>query len=384
MLEWVVIGGGVHGTHLSHVLTTGKGVARDRVCVLDREAEPLAVFWQYTAATGMTHMRSVGVHHLDLHPYSLLDFHKRSRGRHGGFIPPYDRPRLSLFRAHSRHVTEKHGLDALRVMAAATSVERTPSGFRVETSRGPLQTRRVVLALGASDEIAIPTWAPTPDWHVFHPAFSTTHLAAGQRVAIIGGGISAAQVALDLNRRGLQVSIIARHAPREHQFDSDAGWLGPRHMAAFAASPLHERRAQIDRARHRGSIPRDLTRALRRAARAGTIDWLEGEIARVTADASFELELTESRRSLRVDQVVLATGFARRRPGGALVDRLIDDLGLPCSACGFPLPRDTLEWAPGLYVTGSLAELRLGPSARNIAGARAAGERLMQSTCNNS
>jgi hypothetical protein len=30
----------------------------------------------------------------------------------------------------------------------------------------------------------------------------------------------------------------------------------------------------------------------------------------------------------------------------------------------------------GLYVTGALAELELGPVARNIAGARHAGERL--------
>jgi hypothetical protein len=37
----------------------------------------------------------------------------------------------------------------------------------------------------------------------------------------------------------------------------------------------------------------------------------------------------------------------------------------------------TLEWAPGLYVTGQLAELELGPTARNIGGARLAAERLV-------
>jgi hypothetical protein len=35
-----------------------------------------------------------------------------------------------------------------------------------------------------------------------------------------------------------------------------------------------------------------------------------------------------------------------------------------------------LRWARGLYVMGPLAELELGPTARNIAGARKAADRL--------
>jgi hypothetical protein len=42
--------------------------------------------------------------------------------------------------------------------------------------------------------------------------------------------------------------------------------------------------------------------------------------------------------------------------------------------------RPSLEWADGLLVSGALAELELGPIARNIAGARAAGERLVRTT----
>ncbi|MBC8070742.1 MAG: hypothetical protein IAG13_20610 [Deltaproteobacteria bacterium] len=79
---------------------------------------------------------------------------------------------------------------------------------------------------------------------------------------------------------------------------------------------------------------------------------------------------------LAVDHIMLATGFHRDRPGGTLVDDAIETLGLPCAACGFPILRDTLEWRPGFHASGALAELELGPIARNIAGARAAGERL--------
>jgi hypothetical protein len=73
---------------------------------------------------------------------------------------------------------------------------------------------------------------------------------------------------------------------------------------------------------------------------------------------------------------VLCTGFDARRPGGAWLDRAVDELGLACAACGYPLPDTRLRWRPGLFVMGPLAELELGPTARNITGARTGAERI--------
>ncbi|MDM5220760.1 hypothetical protein QUF86_08335 [Peribacillus sp. NJ11] len=39
----------------------------------------------------------------------------------------------------------------------------------------------------------------------------------------------------------------------------------------------------------------------------------------------------------------------------------------------------SLQWGPGLYVTGALAELEMGPISRNISGARQAAERIVNS-----
>jgi hypothetical protein len=74
--------------------------------------------------------------------------------------------------------------------------------------------------------------------------------------------------------------------------------------------------------------------------------------------------------------VVRATGFLLHRPGGPLVDAAIERDGLPCARCGYPIVSPRLEWAPGLFARGPLAELELGPGARNIAGARAAAFRI--------
>mgnify|MGYP006952564412 CR=1 FL=1 len=51
--------------------------------------------------------------------------------------------------------------------------------------------------------------------------------------------------------------------------------------------------------------------------------------------------------------------------------------GLELCSCGYPAPDKYLRWGD-VYVAGALAELELGPSARNIAGARLAAERIVE------
>ena len=77
---------------------------------------------------------------------------------------------------------------------------------------------------------------------------------------------------------------------------------------------------------------------------------------------------------------MLATGFAPDRPG-AWLDGVSERLGLPLSACGYPIVDRALRWHPRIHVSGALAELELGPAARNIAGARMASERLLEHLC---
>ncbi|MBL8151238.1 MAG: hypothetical protein JNN15_15045, partial [Blastocatellia bacterium] len=45
---------------------------------------------------------------------------------------------------------------------------------------------------------------------------------------------------------------------------------------------------------------------------------------------------------------------------------------------GYPIVDRSLKWHPGIYVSGPLAELELGPTARNIIGARTAAEKLLK------
>lgn len=88
------------------------------------------------------------------------------------------------------------------------------------------------------------------------------------------------------------------------------------------------------------------------------------------------LQCSNAVADIVAERIVLATGFEPTRPGGQWLDRAIARLGLVCAGCGYPVVDRTLCWHPGIYVTGPLAELEIGPAAPNIAGARMAAERI--------
>jgi len=194
-----------------------------------------------------------------------------------------------------------------------------------------------------------------------------------------GGGISAGQIALRLLNEGHQVHLVSRHGLREHQFDSDPGWLGPKFMAGFQRErDFDKRRAMIAEARHKGSVPPDVHQADQRRIKAGELQWHQDAVERIDDDGGGCNVTLASGVKLDAHRVLLATGFASPRPGGALVNQMIASDSLPCAQCGYPIVDQELRWHPRVFVSGPLAELELGPSSRNIAGARRAGDRLVK------
>jgi hypothetical protein len=147
-------------------------------------------------------------------------------------------------------------------------------------------------------------------------------------------------------------------------------------MQAFLATQAPDaRRRMIVAARHMGSLPPDVHRALRWALQRGEVSWHDGEAHGVFDGREVRLDAGVAR--LRVEAVLLATGFEARRPGGKLVDQLVETHHLPCAKCGYPLVDPHLRWHPRVFVTGPLAELEVGPVSRNIVGARRAAERIL-------
>ena len=382
-LDWLIIGGGIHGVHIAARLLGEADIDPQQIRIVDPGERLLERWHTSTATTGMSHLRSPSVHHLGLNASSLQRFAgKRKKRKSGLFAPPYDRPALGLFNAHCDRIIERFELSNLHIRARASACAVECDGVRVALSTGPeILAQQVVLAMGAGEQPEWPEWSPRDDprfQHVFDRGFHGWPTAK-EAVVVFGGGISASQVALRLVEEGHQVHLVSRHELREHQFDSDPGWLGPKLMAGFSREPdVGRRRAMISEARHRGSVPPDVQRAVRRAIAAGQLLWHEGEVESVEAGHEMLTMRLSTGSVLEVQRVLLATGFGSQRPGGALVDQLADSASLPCAGCGYPIVDTALRWHPRVYVSGPLAELELGPASRNIAGARRAAERLVQ------
>jgi len=382
-LDWLIVGGGIHGVHIAARLIGEANVAAERLRIVDPADRLLARWRACTATTGMTHLRSPSVHHLDLDPWSLQSFAGELKSLEPDlFAPPYERPALALFNAHCDQVVQTFGLADLHIEDRATRCSVDCDGVDVRLGSGrELEASNVVLAVGSSEQPAWPEWAPRNHdrvHHVFEPGFAGWP-SSPETVAVVGGGISAAQVALRLIEEGHKVHLISRHGLREHQFDSDPGWLGPKLMTRFNRErDLGRRRAMIAKARHNGSVPPDIHRALRRAMeRRAQLRWHESEVTGLTVwRDELRLQLAVD-AVLEVERVLFATGFASSRPGGAMVDELIASASLPCAQCGYPVVDSALRWHPRIHVSGPLAELELGPASRNIAGAQRAAHRLV-------
>ncbi len=437
LLDWLVVGGGIHGCHLA-VRLLAEGVARrGTLRIVDPRPGPLALWRLRGERTGMGFLRSNVVHHLGIQPMALAEFGDRYSPR-GHFRGPYRRPSLELFNRHARRVCQEWGLAELWIQGSCqglrprrgggwwvTLAEAEWEGWgsdRATTVRGRgdgvhrdrvVAARNVVLALGPGGDPAWPGWAralrrAAGEERVLHVLDEAPELPVLPMIdprddapdLVVGGGLSAGQVALRLHDAGRPVILLHRAPLREEPWDADPGWFGPREMDGFQAlRDPDQRRAIIGVARHRGTVTPEIHRAIRATVRRGTLQALQGEVVK----ACFEPPLASGEgggngpeaasgsplrlvvratgetqtRTVRPARVILATGFGCRRPGGEWLDEVVEGCSLQVASCGHPVPGPDLQWGPGLFVSGALADLELGPTSRNIHGARVAARRIL-------
>ena len=387
MLDWLILGGGIHGTHLSLLLTREGGCRPDSVRVLDPHPVPLAAWTQRALNVGMRYLRSPGPYHLDTDPMALQYFLPEVPDlRQNAFLEPYRRPSLALFSAHAGRVIEAHGLQGLRLRGTAQGLRIKPGHVEVETRTGVVAARRVVLATGGCEACVWPDWARKlraaglPVRHVFEPGFRRENVPAWRQLVVVGGGISAHQLALALARRQPGgVTLVLRHAPRVHLLDSDPGWSTPRLLGPFRK--LRDpavRRAAIREARRPGSVPEEVLAEVEAAEAQGLLRRVTTEIVAASRFGDQAVLQGAQGCTLSADQVILATGFSGRRPGAAWLDEVVAREEWPVAPCGYPLVDAGLRWHPRIYAMGPFAELEIGPIARNIVGAQHAAWRILE------
>jgi cation diffusion facilitator CzcD-associated flavoprotein CzcO len=387
-IDIAIIGAGPQALTLVTHLLQKRQKLRHRFLVFDPSGTWMSRWQQQFDALEIEHLRSPAVHHPHPDPFALRRF---AQNRPDELFPPYDLPGTELFEEFCQDVIRQWELQNSVVKASVTGIEPITDGgrprFRIGWQDGEsIIARRVVLATGAGKTIT-PNWVeristPYPKDKLCHSQNVDLRglQMTGERVLIIGGGLTSGHLAVGAMKRGAEVLLMARRQLQEKLFDAEPGWLGPKYLKDFFAQPDWLTRWElIQQARNGGSMTPAMMTKLRQRSREGKIAFYEqcqvveaqwlGDRWRVLCDHGQEYEC---------ERIWYATGTRFDATTNPLLQTIA--AAFPTSIVnGLPVLDQHLRW-PGceLFVMGGLAALQVGPVARNLYGAKMASERIVQ------
>ncbi|NER38847.1 MAG: lysine N(6)-hydroxylase/L-ornithine N(5)-oxygenase family protein [Oscillatoria sp. SIO1A7] len=399
-VDIAIVGAGPHALTLVTHLLQKKESMRNSFAVLDPAGDWLQQWQHQFAAYEILHLRSPAVHHPDPDPYALRTF---AESRLQELFPPYDLPGTQLFQDFCQDAIRRWELQGRVIPARVQHIElveqQRRTAFRLGMADGRVLTaKRVVLAI-AGGSPNLPKWARTLPFA--YPSDRLLHSdrvdlrglrLAGERVLIVGSGLTSGHLALGAIARGAQAILMARRTFYEKLFDADPGWLGPKYLKGFHAEPSWENRWQmIQSARNGGSITPAIFTKLRRLEWEGKLSFYEhcevesaewkGDAWKVTCNQS---DACDRIADQPIDRIWLATGSTLDVNHWALLSDIRAAHPLPV-VNGLPVLDPDLRWAGcNLFVMGGAAALQLGPVARNLFGARLASERIVPALRENS
>lgn len=382
-----IVGAGPHALTLVTHLLQKRQQMRRRFLVLDPSGIWLHQWQQQFTALEIPHLRSPAVHHPDPNPYALRHF---AESRSDELFPPYDLPSTQLFQDFCCDVIRRWQLQEQVVRAKVVRIEpllhRLRPRFRLWLEDGQsMIARRVVLA-GASGKLQLPDWvsqiqADYPQNRLCHSRQVNLRgmQLAGERVLIIGGGLTSGHLAVGAITRGAQVLLMSRRQLQEKLFDADPGWLGPKYLKDFWAEPDWETRARlIQQARNGGSITPAMMTQLRRAQRERQLTFYEQcqVISAVWQGNGWQIRCDDGTEH-QCQRIWLATGTKLDITSEPLLAEILDTFPIAVVR-GLPVLDVHLRWKDcELFIMGGLAALQVGPAARNLSGARMVSERIV-------
>ncbi|MDV2994805.1 MAG: hypothetical protein N4J56_004459 [Chroococcidiopsis sp. SAG 2025] len=386
-IDLAIVGAGPHALTLVTHLLQKRQHLHNRFLVFDKSGTWLQQWQQQFAAFEIPHLRSPAVHHPDPNPYALRRF---AQCRPDELFPPYDLPGTKLFQDFCSDVIERWQLQERVIKAGVSRIEPLPHPlrprFRVWLQTGQsIVARRVVLATGGG-EPQLPDWvnqiqSKYPQDRLCHSQQVNLHglQLAGERVLIVGGGLTSGHLAVGAIARGAKVLLIARRQLQAKLFDADPGWLGPKYLKGFWAESDWEKRAQlIQQARNGGSLtPAMMTQLLKHSRNARLRLDENCQVVKAEWSNNRWLVKCSNGEEHECDRLWLATGTRMNVTAQPLLQEALQSYLVPV-VNGLPVVDDRLR-LPGseLFLLGGLSALQVGPVARNLSGARMASSRIV-------
>jgi hypothetical protein len=378
--DTLVVGAGPHGLAVCAYLLSERRATAAELLVVDPQGW-MAQWNRRLRDLAVPRLRSSCVHHPDPDPCALISF-AHERGRDGEMVGEYNLPSTSLFADFCARLVARLGLDDRLIPLRAVRVRSERGGIAVQLEdRSWLRARRVVLATNPS-VARLPAWsrpliAAAPVGRVAHSdeVDLDGRSLEGERILVVGGGLTAAQLALGAAARGARPILASRSPLRERDFDVPPGWFTYR-LEGFHAESRWERRVAALRRERRGSVPPAELAALRSAGASGLLVLRPGASLRAVVWSGTSAAALLDGENVLVDRVWLATGHGFHVGAEPLLVDLCRTHPTRVFA-GLPVLDGDCRW-PGttVHLTGGLAGLQVGPLARNIGGARMAAERI--------
>ncbi|GMI07116.1 hypothetical protein TrVE_jg4737 [Triparma verrucosa] len=267
------------------------------------------------------------------------------------------------------------------VRGKVAAIQGPDGDFSVSLEGGrKLKAKAVVLALGVPGPAACPAeLVKVPARFLFHSddklggRLQELGSARKKEVLVIGGGLTAVQVAQLAVKKGCSKVFLASRRPLvTRHFDVGEGWFdtrqGSRNQSEFFDEPLEKRAAAAKAARGGGSVPPLYMRGVQELETQGRLSRKVGEV-QVTSVNDDSVEVTINGRVQKFDLIVNACGHrpdCLQLPVLRELQRVepIEIVG------GFPSLTPDLQWGSfkQLFVIGALASLQVGPDAGNLMG----------------
>ncbi len=386
-IDLAIIGAGVQALTLTTHLLQKSTKHYRKFLVFDPSQTWMGQWQQQFAAQQIPYLRSPAVHHPDPNPHQLRTF---AENRHNELFPPYDRPGTKLFNDFCDEVIRRWKL-ADKVYPAKViqilAIERASrSRFQLVLDTGEtIIARRVVLATG-SGKVQLPDWVDciTSDY----PSDKLCHSQqvnlnqlklTGERILIVGGGLTSGHLAKGAINQGATVTLITRKQLQSKIFDAAPGWLGPKYLKDFhAETDWSARYQQIQQARSGGSMTPEMMLQLRKASHEGKVRI--DECCQVS-DARWQENLWQVNcldgSKHQFNRIWLATGTRFNVTEHPLLQNVLETYpteivnGLPVLDEHLRLPKSNF------FIMGGLAALQIGPVARNIGGGKMACQRIV-------
>jgi cation diffusion facilitator CzcD-associated flavoprotein CzcO len=388
MAELVIAGAGPQALSLACLLLQKRPRWRQQLRIVDPSGAWLSRWQRQMQRLEIPCLRSPSPHHPHPNPHALRRYaEQRQRSRE--LEAPYGLPHTALFSAFCQTVVEEYQLADQVQPAALEQIQleaHRPGTLHLGLSDGSrIQARRLVIATGPGEPV-LPGWVERIAAGYTAEALQHSHtidLAAcrglqGQRILLVGGGLTSAHLAVGAIRRGARVSLLCRRELRCKPFDADPGWLGPKHLKAFRREPCwRRRRQQVLAARGGGSITPQLALALGQERQRGLLEIHEHcQVREACWSAGRWLVVCNDGSRLEADRIWLATGHRLGVSHQPLLRQLHSQRPIELLE-DWPVLGEDLRW-PGTHVhlMGGLTALQLGPAARNLFGGREASERI--------